>query len=152
MATFLLEVGTEELPASFVEEALAQWRDRIPTELAEAYLAPGDIHYYGTPRRLALLLTDLPEKQPDREEEAKGPPAKAAFKDGKPTKAAEGFARSKNVSVDDLEIRETDKGEFVFVQHQIPGRPAAELLQEWVPAVDFGAGRQALYALGRWRF
>lgn len=133
MATFLLEVGTEELPASFVEEALAQWRDRIPRELEDAFLTPGDIRYYGTPRRLALLLTDLPAKQPDREEEAKGPPAKAAFKDGKPTKAAEGFARSKNVSVEDLEIRETDKGEFVFVQHQIPGRPAAELLQEWVP-------------------
>jgi len=133
MATFLLEVGTEELPASFVAEALAQWRDRIPAELEEAFLTPGDIRYYGTPRRLALLLMDLPEKQPDREEEAKGPPAKAAFKDGKPTKAAAGFARSKNVSVEDLEIRETDKGEFVFVQHQIPGRPAAELLQEWVP-------------------
>ena len=133
MATFLLEVGTEELPASFVAEALAQWRDRIPAELEEAFLTPGDIRYYGTPRRLALLLIDLPEKQPDREEEAKGPPAKAAFKDGKPTKAAAGFARSKNVSVEDLEIRETDKGEFVFVQHQIPGRPAAELLQEWVP-------------------
>ncbi|NEQ43905.1 MAG: glycine--tRNA ligase subunit beta [Leptolyngbya sp. SIOISBB] len=133
MATFLLEVGTEELPASFVEEALAQWRDRIPAELDEAFLTPGDIRYYGTPRRLALLLTDLPEKQPDREEEAKGPPAKAAFKDGKPTKAAEGFARSKNVSVEALEIRDTDKGEFVFVQHKIPGRPAAELLKEWVP-------------------
>ncbi|MGD1862368.1 MAG: glycine--tRNA ligase subunit beta [Leptolyngbyaceae cyanobacterium] len=133
MATFLLEVGTEELPASFVEEALQQWRDRIPAELDAAFLTPGDIHYYGTPRRLALLLTDLPVKQPDREEEAKGPPAQAAFRDGQPTKAAAGFARSKNVSVEELEIRETDKGAFVFVQHKIPGRSAAELLQEWVP-------------------
>ncbi|MEM6434002.1 MAG: glycine--tRNA ligase subunit beta [Cyanobacteria bacterium P01_D01_bin.115] len=133
MATFLLEVGTEELPASFVQEALAQWRDRIPTELAEAHLTPGAISYYGTPRRLALLLTDLPSRQPDREEEAKGPPAKAAFKDGQPTKAAEGFARSKNVAVEDLEIRETDKGAFVYVQHQIPGRAATDLLQEWIP-------------------
>ncbi|MGF1524305.1 MAG: glycine--tRNA ligase subunit beta [Leptolyngbyaceae cyanobacterium] len=133
MATFLLEVGTEELPASFVEEALAQWRDRIPTDLAESFLAPAAIDYYGTPRRLALLLTDLPERQPDREEEAKGPPAQAAFRDGKPTKAAEGFARSKGVAVEDLEIRETDKGAFVYVQHKIPGRPATELLQEWVP-------------------
>jgi len=133
MATFLLEVGTEELPASFVEEALAQWRDRIPAELDEAFLTPGSIEYYGTPRRLALLLKDLPEKQPDRDEEAKGPPAQAAFKDGKPTKAAEGFARSKNVAVEDLEVRETDKGAFVFVQHQIAGRPAADLLKEWVP-------------------
>ncbi|NER78382.1 MAG: glycine--tRNA ligase subunit beta [Leptolyngbya sp. SIO1D8] len=133
MATFLLEVGTEELPASFVEEALAQWRDRIPTDLESAFLKPAAIEYYGTPRRLALLLIDLPDRQPDREEEAKGPPAKAAFKDGKPTKAAEGFARSKGVTVEELEIRETDKGSFVFVQHKIPGRPAAELLQTWIP-------------------
>jgi glycyl-tRNA synthetase beta chain len=133
MATFLLEVGTEELPASFVEEALAQWRDRIPADLADAFLTPASIEYYGTPRRLALLLKDLPDQQPDREEEAKGPPAQAAFKNGQPTKAAEGFARSKNVTVDALEIRETDKGAFVFVQHKIPGRPAAELLQAWVP-------------------
>jgi glycyl-tRNA synthetase beta chain len=148
MATFLLEVGTEELPASFVEEALAQWRDRIPTELEEAFLTPGDIHFYGTPRRLALLLMDLPEKQPDREEEAKGPPAKAAFKDGKPTKAAEGFARSKNVRVEDLEIRETDKGEFVFVQHKIPGRPATALLQEWVPQWILGLEGQRFMRWG----
>ncbi|MEO0984181.1 MAG: glycine--tRNA ligase subunit beta [Cyanobacteria bacterium J06639_14] len=133
MATFLLEVGTEELPASFVEEALAQWRDRIPTDLAEAFLTPAAIAYYGTPRRLALLLTDLPERQPDREEEAKGPPAQAAFKNGQPTKAAEGFARSKGVTVEDLEIRETNKGAFIFVQHKIPGRPAVELLQEFIP-------------------
>ena len=133
MATFLLEVGTEELPASFVKEALAQWRDRVPTDLEEAFLTPTAIAYYGTPRRLALLLTDLPERQPDREEEAKGPPAQAAFRDGKPTKAAEGFARSKGVTVEDLEVRETDKGAFVFVQHKILGRPATELLQEFVP-------------------
>jgi len=133
MATFLLEVGTEELPASFVEEALAQWRDRIPAELDEAFLTPAAIEYYGTPRRLALLLVDLPDRQPDREEEAKGPPAQAAFRDGQPTQAATGFARSKNVSVDELEVRETDKGAFVFVQHKIPGRPAKDLLQEWVP-------------------
>lgn len=133
MATFLLEVGTEELPASFVADALAQWRDRIPTDLDDAFLAPAKIEYYGTPRRLALLLVDMPERQPDREEEAKGPPAKAAFKDGKPTKAAEGFARSKGVTVEDLEVRETDKGDFIFVQHRISGRPATELLQEFVP-------------------
>ena len=138
MATFLLEVGTEELPASFVEEALAQWRDRIPSDLEEAFLTPAAIEYYGTPRRLALLLTDLPERQPDREEEAKGPPAQAAFKDGKPTKAAAGFARSKGVDVEALEIRETGKGAFVFVQHKIPGRPATELLQEFVPQWIFG--------------
>ncbi len=138
MATFLLEVGTEELPASFVGEAIAQWQARLPAELAEQFLQHDGLTVYGTPRRLAVLISGLPERQPDREEEAKGPPAKAAFKAGKPTKAAEGFAASRGVSVADLEIRDTDKGEFVFVQQTIPGRATAELLQEKVPEWIFG--------------
>ena len=133
MATFLLEVGTEELPASFVFEALAQWQAKLPVELAENFLENEGLKFYGTPRRLAVLISGLPDRQPDREEEAKGPPAKAAFKDGKPTKAAQGFAASRGVSVEDLEIRDTGKGEFVFVQQKIPGRPTAELLQAMVP-------------------
>ena len=133
MATFLLEVGTEELPASFVSHALAQWQAKLPAALEEAFLETDSIEFYGTPRRLAVLISGLPERQPDREEEAKGPPAKAAFKDGKPTKAATGFAASRGVSVEDLEIRDTGKGEFIFVQQKIPGRVTAELLQEMVP-------------------
>ena len=133
MATFLLEVGTEELPASFVSEALAQWQTKLPAELEENFLKNDGIKLYGTPRRLAVVISGLSDQQPDREEEAKGPPAKAAFKDGKPTKAAQGFAASRGVSVEDLEIRDTGKGEFVFVQQKIPGRPTAELLQEMVP-------------------
>lgn len=138
MVAFLLEVGTEELPASFVADALEQWRSRIPASLAEAFLTPELLQFYGTPRRLALLIEGLPAQQPDREEEVKGPSAQAAFKDGKPTKAAEGFARSRGVSVDDFEIRATEKGEFVFVRQQIPGRPLAELLTELVPEWIFG--------------
>ena len=133
MATFLLEVGTEDLPASFVSDALEQWKAKIPAELGEQLLGPESIEFYGTPRRLALVLTGLPERQPDREEEAKGPSVKAAFKDGKPTKAAEGFARSRGVSVDDFEIRETKKGEFVFVTQKIVGRSATEILTELIP-------------------
>ncbi len=132
MATFLLEVGTEELPASFVSEALNLWRSKIPAELDELLLTPESIEFYGTPRRLAMVMTGLPERQPDREEEAKGPPAQAAFKNGEPTKAAMGFARSRGASVEDLEIRETDKGSFVFVTQKIQGRPAADILTERV--------------------
>ncbi|NET51453.1 MAG: glycine--tRNA ligase subunit beta [Merismopedia sp. SIO2A8] len=138
MATFLLEVGTEELPASFLDTAFEQWRSRIPTSLADVYLAPESVELYGTPRRLAVVIKGLPEQQPDRSEEVKGPPAKAAFKDGEPTKAAQGFARSRGVSVDDFEVRETDKGEFVFVTQEIAGRPVAELLTELVPDWIFG--------------
>lgn len=138
MATFLLEVGTEELPASFVASAMQQWRSRIPSSLKEQFLEPSAIHIYGTPRRLAVVLEGLPERQPDREEEVKGPSVQAAFKDGKPTKAAEGFARSRGVSVEDFETRATDKGEFIFVTLKIPGRPVKELLTELVPQWIFG--------------
>lgn len=140
MATFLLEVGTEELPASFVDEALAQWRSRIPQTLKERYLDPATIEVYGTPRRLAVLLKGLPLQQPDQQEEVKGPPAQAAFKDGQPTKAAEGFAQKQGVAIADLELRPTEKGEFVFVRKTIVGQPTANLLQQLVP--DWIAGLQ----------
>ncbi len=133
MADFLLEVGTEELPAAFVSDAIRQWKALIPQTLSEAFLSPESMDLYGTPRRLAVLLKGLPSQQADREEEVKGPPAKAAFKDDKPTKAAEGFARKQGVAVGDLEIRPTEKGDFVFVQKKIAGRPSAEILAELIP-------------------
>ncbi len=133
MASFLLEVGTEELPAGFVDEALGQWRSRIPKLLADHYLNPDTIEYYGTPRRLAIVIKGLPLQQADQTEEVKGPPAQAAFKEGKPTKAAEGFAQKQGVSLDALEIRPTEKGDFVFVRKVIKGRPLAEILTELVP-------------------
>ena len=133
MANFLLEVGTEELPADFVSSAIAQWQTKIPESLAAQFLSPATIEYYGTPRRLAVLIKDIPESQADREEEIKGPPVRAAYKDGQPTKAAEGFARKQRVSLEDLEIRDTDKGEFVFIQKQIAGRQTKEILQELCP-------------------
>jgi glycyl-tRNA synthetase beta chain len=132
MATFLLEVGTEELPASFVESAIAQWQSRIPASLAEQLLTPGAIRVYGTPRRLAVEIEGLPQRQSDRTEEIKGPPASAAFKDGKPTPAAVGFARKQDVALEALEIRETDKGAFVFVTKQVSGRQTTEILSELV--------------------
>lgn len=132
MPSFLLEVGTEELPASFVDEALSQWRSRIPAQLADLNLASEAIHFYGTPRRLAVLIQGLPAQQPDQAEEVKGPPAQAAFKDGQPTKAAEGFAQKQGVSLDALEIRPTEKGDFVFVNKVIKGRAIAEILTELV--------------------
>ncbi|HSM81196.1 MAG TPA: glycine--tRNA ligase subunit beta [Nodosilinea sp.] len=133
MATFLLEVGTEELPASFVSDALHQWQTRIPAELTEQALVPEAVRFYGTPRRLAVILDGLPSRQPDRQEEVKGPPAQAAFKDGQPTPAALGFAKSRGVEVSALEVRDTEKGAFVFVNQQIPGRAAAAILTELIP-------------------
>ncbi|WP_414586093.1 glycine--tRNA ligase subunit beta [Scytonema sp. PCC 10023] len=133
MPAFLLEVGTEELPASFLSSAIAQWKSRIPQTLAENSLTYDAVEVYGTPRRLAVLIKNLPSQQPDREEEIKGPPAQAAFKDGKPTPAAQGFAKKQGVELDALEVRATDKGDFVFVRKLTPGRPVAEILTELVP-------------------
>lgn len=133
MANFLLELGTEELPASFVKDSAQQWQRLVPATVAEQFLTNDSIHVYATPRRLAVLIEGLPVKQLDREEEVKGPPANSAFKDGKPTKAAEGFAKKQGVEIDALEIRATDKGDFVFLLKKIPGRMSADILAELVP-------------------
>src|SRR4028118_1940985 len=133
MANFLLELGTEELPASFVRSSAQQWQRLVPATLAEQSLTNDSINVYATPRRLAVLVKGLPVQQLDREEEVKGPPASSAFKDGKPTKAAEGFAKKQGVEIDALEVRATDKGDFVFVLKKIPGRMTADILAEIVP-------------------
>lgn len=140
MVDFLLEVGTEELPADFVSSALSQWNSRIAQSLKELCLGAGNIAVYGTPRRLAVLIEGLPEEQVDRLEEIKGPPATTAFKDGKATPAGEGFAKKQGVAVSDLEVRETDKGAFVFVKKVIRGKTTAELLPslclEWISKLE----------------
>jgi glycyl-tRNA synthetase beta chain len=138
MATFLLEVGTEELPAQFVASALAQWKSRIPADLKANVLTTDRIEVFGTPRRLAVLVHGLPEQQPQQTEEIKGPPATTAFKDGKPTPAALGFAKKQGVDVADFELRPTDKGEFVYIRKVIEGRNTAEVLGELIPQWIFG--------------
>ncbi|MDZ7992329.1 MAG: glycine--tRNA ligase subunit beta [Nostoc sp. EfeVER01] len=148
MPGFLLEVGTEELPASFLSDALVQWQERIPQSLEANGLKGESVQVYGTPRRLAVVITGLPSQQPDREEEIKGPPAQAAFKDGQPTAAAAGFAKKQGVELDALSVRPTDKGEFVFVQKRIPGRPVAEILTELVPQWIWGLEGKRLMRWG----
>ena len=154
MATFLLEVGTEELPASFVSSAIAQWKTKIPQSLEENLLTYDSLEVYGTPRRLAVVIKALPSQQPDREEEIKGPPVKAAFKDGKPTKAAEGFARKQGISIEDFTTRDTPKGEFIFVEKKIPGRATQEILTElilpWITGLE--GKRFMRWADGDFRF
>ncbi|NET70048.1 MAG: glycine--tRNA ligase subunit beta [Sphaerospermopsis sp. SIO1G2] len=148
MTAFLLEVGTEELPASFLSGALAQWRSRIPQTLVDNSLTAETVEVFGTPRRLAVLITGLPSQQPDKEEEIKGPPAQAAFKDGQPTKAAEGFAKKQGVEIEALEIRPTEKGDFVFVNKKTPGRPVAEILTEIAPQWVWGLEGKRLMRWG----
>ena len=140
MVDFLLEVGVEELPADFVYSALAQWQKRIPESLSAEFLTYDAVQFYGTPRRLAISIEGLIAKQPDREEEIKGPPKKVAYKNDLPTKAAEGFARKQGVKLEDLELRDTPKGEFVFIQKKIAGRSTPDILQELIPGWITGLG------------
>jgi len=133
MTTFLLEIGTEELPADFVADAITQWKTLIPHSLEEHFLSSEKIEVYGTPRRLAILISGLPEKQADREEEIKGPPANLAYKEGKPTPALEGFAKKQGINLEDIELRNTGKGEFIFVQKKIKGQLTSAILQKLSP-------------------
>lgn len=145
MPDLLLELGTEELPARFVDRALAALREGVAKTLGEAALAPQRIEAGGTPRRLAVWAGGLAERQPDRTEERAGPAAEGAFKDGQPTTAAIKFAESLGLSVDQLEVRPVKKGkkvrEHLYGVRRIPGRPALEVLAElipgWIDAIPF---------------
>jgi len=124
----LLEIGVEELPASFVEGALRALPELAQKRLAELRLAYQAIHAYGTPRRLALVVRGLAARQPDLAEEVTGPPVKAAFKDGVPTKAAEAFAAKLGCAVADLRRVETPKGEYLAGTRREAGQTAISLL------------------------
>ncbi len=130
-ADLLFEIGVEEIPAPAVLPALAQLDKLLTDGLAEARLAHGQVRTFGTPRRLTIIVSDVALRQVDLAEEVKGPPAAAAFDaDGNPTKAAQGFAAGKGLSVDDLEVRETDRGAYIFAQVTEPGRAALAVLPE----------------------
>jgi glycyl-tRNA synthetase len=131
---FLLEIGTEELPAGDLTSAIEQLRKQTPKLLAEPRLEHGQVRVMGTPRRLVVYAESLAAKQQDREKLVKGPPAKVAYDaEGKPTKAALGFARGQGVSVDDLEVREMDGGQYVVATKVEEGRPASEVLVRLLP-------------------
>lgn len=133
VSTFLLEIGTEELPADFARLALPQLEQLVRRDLSEARLEHGLVRCTSTPRRLVVLVEQIAAATPDLEEERKGPPAGQAFKDGVPTPAAAGFAKRCGVVPEALEVRETPKGPFVFATVLERGRPALELLAERIP-------------------
>jgi glycyl-tRNA synthetase len=131
--TFLLEVGCEELPAGDLASALEQLQRLVPEQLVAARLAHGEVTVVGTPRRLAVLVTDVAPMQADEERVVKGPPAKVAYDaEGRPTKAAQGFARSNNVTVESLQVRSFEGREYVVALQVEPGLPAAQVLGEMI--------------------
>jgi len=133
---FLLEIGTEELPAADVTAAVRQLETTVAAMLHEASLPYQGLMVTGSPRRLAALAAQLAPKQADLKEAVKGPPARAAFDaEGKPTKAALGFAKSQGVDVSQLAVRELDGGRYVVAEVVKKGRPAGEVLAEQLPQV-----------------
>ena len=131
-ADFLFEIGVEELPADDVDSALDQLGVLAPKLLTDLRLAHGDLKVYATPRRLVIHAQGLVARQTDLEQVAKGPAVDRAYDaSGKPTKAAEGFARGKGVKVEDLR---TEDG-YVVATVRETGRPAVEVLAEALPGV-----------------
>jgi glycyl-tRNA synthetase beta chain len=133
---FVFEIRTEEIPAPALLPARLELARRLGEALAEEGLLPASSESYATPRRLAVVLRTLPERQADRASEVLGPPAANAYdSEGRPTKAAEGFARAQKVDVSGLVVVDSPRGKTIAARRTIPGRSAAEVLAELVPRV-----------------
>jgi len=133
---FLLEIGTEELPASFVRHALRSMKAAAAELIGQARLGTDSLqmHTMGTPRRLALRIRGLAPRQPDRDEAIMGPPWAAAFEsNGSPKNAATGFAKKHGVAVGELRKQTTDKGDYVSVQVRETGQATRAVLAELLP-------------------
>ncbi|MBM3152781.1 MAG: glycine--tRNA ligase subunit alpha, partial [Chloroflexi bacterium] len=138
-ASFLLEIGTEEMPAGDVDSALAQLRERFPAWLEGLNLEHSAVRVFATPRRLVAFVEDLAPRQPDRQETVKGPPAERAYdKDGLPTPAAEGFARKNGLRAADLQVFEMDGGRYVVAVVATKGMSAPEALADTLPVFIAG--------------
>lgn len=144
----LFELGLEELPPKALPALRDALRDDCVRRLQEAGIVPSEVQAFATPRRLALLLEGIPARQPDQSETRRGPAVAAAFDaSGAPTRAAEGFARSCGVAVDELAREHTDKGEYL-VHHEVRTGAALEAL---LPAI-FAASLAALPTPKRMRW
>lgn len=132
--TFLLEIGSEELPVGDLTSAMRQLQTLVPEMLDELRLQYSKVEVFGTPRRLAALVHRLHGRQQDLESVVKGPPADRAFDAaGKPTKAAEGFARSRGLNVADLQVVEEDGKRYVTAVVHEAGQLTAAVLKEALP-------------------
>jgi glycyl-tRNA synthetase beta chain len=134
MADFLLEIGTEEIPARMVDSARDELARRTHDLLVRESLGDSPaIESFSTPRRIAVLARNVTSQQPDVEEQLTGPSLKVAYKDGAPTQAADAFARKAGVAVTALEKITTPKGEYLAATVQKKGRTASEILAESLP-------------------
>ncbi len=127
----LLEIGTEEIPARFTPDGIKSLKEGLIKLLQEMAIDFGRVSEYATPRRLAILIEDVGERQKDRTREVIGPPRKIAFDEkGHPTNAAVGFARSCNQKIENLKTIKTSRGEYVVATVEETGRKTVDVLRE----------------------
>lgn len=126
---FLAEIGTEELPPKALKKLATAFAENVENELNQSGLAFEKVEWFAAPRRLAVKVLSLAESQPSKEVEKRGPAVSAAFDaEGKPTKAAEGWARGCGITVEQAERIATDKGEWLVYRAVIEGQPTKNLL------------------------
>src|SRR5271157_4696590 len=138
MPDFLIEIGTEEIPARMIDGAREELKNRVLLLLERESLigrltSPPHTEAYSTPRRIAVLVRDVSDKQADDTSKILGPSVKGAVRDGVAAAAAEAFARKGGVDVNSLEQEDTSKGRYVVAQKNKPGRSASEILAESLP-------------------
>ena len=141
-ADLLFEIGTEEIPASYVPSVLEQLRETAAKSLTNHRIPFGDVETLGTPRRITLSIKDIKTLQESEETEVVGPPKRIAYdENGEPTKAAVGFAKTQGVELTALRIVETERGEYVAVSKLETGAPTREILKtlltEWIETLRF---------------
>lgn len=131
LGNFLLEIGMEELPARFMANTLEQLKNNFAKFLEDNRLSAEKIDAYGTPRRLVLYAENIPVKQEDIHEEVQGPAYNVAFdQNGNPSKAGLGFAKGKNIDINDIIVKETEKGKYIFAPVTIKGKYTKEIIEE----------------------
>ena len=141
-ADLLFEIGTEEVPASYMSPALAQLREIAIESLTNHRIPFGEIETLGTPRRITLSIKDVKTLQESEETEVVGPPKRIAYdENGEPTKAAIGFAKTQGVELSALRVVETERGEYIAASKRETGAPTRAVLQtllpEWIEALRF---------------
>lgn len=129
----LIEIGTEELPPKSLKRLATAFHQEVSNALKEHNLDFTEANWHATPRRLALIVTELATSQADKQQQRRGPAISAAFDDeGKPTRATEGFAKSCGVAVDQLDTIETEKGSWLVFDTIVKGKQTHELIPDIV--------------------
>ena len=132
---FLFEIGVEELPARYVNQAEEDLKQIISQELLNERIKFSNIKSFSTPRRFAVIVENIAEMQEDLHKKSIGPSINIAYKDGSLTKAGEGFIKSQNALIDDIKIIENEKGKYIFIEQFINGIKTRDLLPKILDSV-----------------